>query len=80
MFRKKAFGGCKSKKFVFGYKNAGRRDCIAEARRRSVWHGDDFDWLVAHSANQEAPEVNSRGSWLLCTSYLTLQLMHLEPI
>ena len=34
MFRKKAFGGCKSKKFVFGYKNAGRRDC-------SVWRLGD---------------------------------------
>ena len=35
-------------------KNAGRGDCIAEARRRSVRHGDNLDWLGGHSANQEA--------------------------
>ena len=30
---------------------------VAEALRRSVMHGDDFDWLGCQSANQEALEV-----------------------
>ena len=45
-------------------------DCIVEARRRGVRHGDDFDGLGGHFANQEAPEVSSPGSWLLCTPSL----------
>ena len=32
--------------------------------------GDDFNWLRDHSANQEAPEVSLRGSWMLCTPSL----------
>ena len=28
-------------------------DCIAEAQRRSVRHGYDFDWLGGHFVNQE---------------------------
>jgi len=50
--------------------NAGRAVRVAEALRRSVMHGDDFDWLGCQSANQEALEVSSRGSNLLCTPSL----------
>ena len=53
-FEKKAFCGFKSQIFVIGDKNAGH-----EALRRSMRHGDDFDWLGGHSAKKEAPEVSS---------------------
>ena len=43
IFEKKGFGGCKRQIFVIGSRNAVRKDCIVEARRRSVRHGDDFD-------------------------------------
>jgi len=45
---------------------------VGEGWRCSVRHGDDFDWLNGHSAaNEEALEVSSRGSWMLCTPSLT---------
>ena len=53
--------------FVIGDTNAGRGVRVAEARRRSVRHGDDFDYLGGHSENLESPEVTLRGSWRLCT-------------
>ena len=53
-----------------GELTSGRRVRIAEAWRRSVRHGDDFDRLGGHFSNQEAPEVSSWGSWLLCTPSL----------
>ena len=77
-FEKKAFGGCKSKIYLF--LEIRMLDVETVLRRRSVWHGDDFDWLGGHSANKEAPEVGSRGSWFLCNPSLTLQLMHLGTI
>jgi len=51
-----------------------------EAWKRSVRHGDDFDWLVGHSVNQEAPEVSLQGSWLLCTPSLIREELNLERI
>ena len=54
MLRLKAFGGCKSQIFAIGAKNARLGNCIAEARRRSVRHGDDFDWLGGPFAIREA--------------------------
>ena len=39
-------------------------------------HGDDFDWLGGHSANQEALEVSSQGSWLHYTPSLAQHLLH----
>ena len=46
--------------------NAGLGDGISEAWRRSEKHWDDFKGLGDRSANQEASEVISRGSWRLC--------------
>ena len=43
---------------------------VAVARRRSVRHRNDFDWLGDHYVNQEAPEVSLQGAWLLCTFFL----------
>ena len=43
-------------------------------RRRSVQHGDDFNWLGGHSANQEALEVSWWGSWLFCAPSLEPQV------
>ena len=43
IFRKKTFGECKRQIFVIGDKNTVRENCIAEARRRSVSHENDFD-------------------------------------
>ena len=54
MLRLKAFGGCKSQIFAIGAKNARLGNCITEARRRSVRHGDDFDWLEGPFAIREA--------------------------
>ena len=34
---------------------------VAVARRRSVRHRNDFDWLGDHYVNQEAPEVSLQG-------------------
>lgn len=61
IFRKTRLGECKSQIFVFGDKNAGRGDRVAEAWRRSVRNGDGFDWLGGHSVNYEAPEVSLSG-------------------
>ena len=61
IFRKTRLGECKSQIFVFGDKNAGRGDRVVEAWRRSVRHGDGFDWLGGHSVNYEAPEVSFSG-------------------
>ena len=53
----------KSQIFVIRDNYAGRGVRVAESWIRSVRHGDDFDWLGGHSANQEALEVNLRGSY-----------------
>ena len=58
--------------------NAGAQ--VLEAWKRSVRHGDDFYWLGGHSVNQEAPEVSSQGSWLLCTPSLVREELNLERI
>ena len=42
-----------------------------EARRR-FWLGAVY-CLEDHSANQEAPGVRLRGSWMLCTPFLPVQ-------
>ena len=61
-FEKKTFGKSKRQIYDIEDKNAGRGVRVAEARRRIVRHGDNFDWLRRAFANQEALEVNSRGS------------------
>ena len=64
----KAF--CTSQIFVIGDKNVrvgGVGDCIAEGRRSSVRHGDNFDWLGGHSENHKAPEVSWWALWLSCS-------------
>ena len=48
--------------FVIEENKAGRGVRLAAAWRRSLRHGDDFDWLGGYSANQEALEVISQGS------------------
>ena len=71
LFVKKGFDGCKSKIFVIGDMNAGRGDRTVKARRCSVRHGDDFDWLGGHCENQGGrdigAEVSWQASWLLFT-------------
>ena len=52
------------------YQNAGRGDKIAEARRRTKKHGDDFAALGDHSANLEARRSFFRGSRRLSTPSL----------
>jgi len=47
---------------VLGDQNAEHRDRMVEAWRRNKRCGDGFVGLTGHSANQEAPEVISRGS------------------
>ena len=43
-----------------------------KARRCSVRHGDDFDWLGGHSENQGdiGAKVSCQASWLLFTPSL----------
>jgi len=36
---------------------------------------NDFDWLGDHSANQDAPEVSLRGSWMFCTPSLVASIL-----
>ena len=66
-FGKKAFGGCKSQKFVIGYRIARRGDRVGEPNRRNMTMR-----LEGHSLNHEAPEVKLRGSWMLSTPSLGL--------
>ena len=48
---------CISQIFVIGYRILVREYRVWEPDRRSIRHGDDFDWLGGHSANNEAQEV-----------------------
>jgi len=52
-FENKAFDGF-SQIYVIGDKSDGRGLRVAEARRRTVRYGDDFDFVGGHSANLEA--------------------------
>ena len=51
---------------------------LGEPVRRNKRVGDNFDWLGDHFANQEAPEVSLRGSWMLCTPFPTRSLYKIK--
>jgi len=38
-------------------------------------HGNNIGWMRGHSENQDAVEVNSRGSWWLCITSLIQQII-----
>ncbi len=55
-----------------GDKNVGHGD---KAGRQSMRHGNNIGWMRGHSENQDAVEVNSRGSWWLCITSLIQQII-----